>query len=73
MKNYAVKFSIHSDNIFVFDKAMEILVIDEWQVSIRPCEFSNYSSIFGPAQKFSATNEYNNLMQFLKYSGMSLK
>ena len=56
MKNYAVKFSIHSDNIFVFEKAMEILVIDEWQVSIRPCEFSNYSSIFGPAQKFSATN-----------------
>lgn len=72
MKNYAVKFSIHSDNIFVFDKAMEILVIDDWQVSIRPCEFSNYSSIFGPAQKFSATNEYNNLMQFLRYSGMSL-
>lgn len=36
--NYAVKFSIRNDAIRILDKDMSILVIDGYEVSIRPCE-----------------------------------
>ncbi|CAK1241236.1 ATPase/5<92_-3<92_ helicase helicase subunit RecD of the DNA repair enzyme RecBCD (exonuclease V) (RecD) [Fructobacillus evanidus] len=37
--NYAVKFSLHNDTIRILDKNMSILVIDGYEVSIRPCEW----------------------------------
>lgn len=71
--NYAVKFSIHSDTIRILDKDMSILVIDEYEVSIRPCEWDNFSEIFGPRVKHSTnSNEYKELMRFLSNVKMSL-
>ena len=45
--NYAVKLSISSDNISVLDKSMPIQIIDNWDISIRPCELNNFAKIFG--------------------------
>ncbi len=71
--NYAVKFSIHNDMIRILGKNMAILVIDEYEVSIRPCEWSNLSEIFGKRVEYSTTsNEYKEMMRFLSVVKMSL-
>lgn len=71
--NYAVKFSIHNDMIRILDKDMSILVIDGYEVSIRPCEWDNLYEIFGPRVKHSTnSNEYRELMRFLSVVRMSL-
>lgn len=71
--NYAVKFSVHSDTIRILDKDMSVLIIDRYEVSIRPCEWDNLSEIFGPRVKHNTgTNEYRELMRFLSVVKMSL-
>lgn len=71
--NYAVKFSIHNDIIRILEKDMSILVIDEYEVSIRPCEWDNLSEIFGHRVKHSTnSNEYKELMRYLSSVRMSL-
>jgi len=71
--NYAVKFSIHNDVIHIIDKNMTIQVIDNWSVSIRPCEWENLSEIFGARTSISASsNEYKELMKYLTIVRMSL-
>lgn len=71
--NYAVKFSIHNDMVRIIDKDMSILVIDGYEVSIRPCEWDNLSEIFGPRVKHStSSSEYRELMRYLSTVRMSL-
>ena len=71
--NYAIRFSIHNDLIRILDKDMSILVIDGFEVSIRPCEWDNLSEIFGPRVKHStSSNEYREMMRFLSVVRMSL-
>lgn len=71
--NYAVKFSIHHDIIHILDKEMPILVIDGYEVSIRPCEWDNLSKIFGSKVTHSAnSNEYKELMRYLSVVKISL-
>lgn len=71
--NYAIKFSIHNDMINIVDKDMSILVIDGYEVSIRPCEWDNFSEIFGQRVKHSTnSNEYRELMKYLSVNRMSL-
>lgn len=71
--NYAVKFVIRNDMIRILDKDMSILVIDGYEVSIRPCEWDNLSEIFGPRMKHSTSSkEYRELMKFLSVVKMSL-
>lgn len=73
VENYAVKFSIHNDMIRILDKDMSILVIDGFEVSIRPCEWDNLSEVFGARIKISvSSNEYKNMMHFLTTVKMSL-
>lgn len=71
--NYAVKFSLHNDTIRILDKNMSILVIDGYEVSIRPCEWDNLSEIFGPRVRHSTNSkEYKELMRYLSSVKMSL-
>ena len=71
--NYAVKFTIHNDTIRILDKDMSILVIDGFEVSIRPCEWDNFSEIFGPRVNHSTNSkEYRELMHYLSVVKMSL-
>lgn len=71
--NYAVRFLIHNDMIRILDKDMSILVIDGYEVSIRPCEWDNLSEIFGLRVKHSTnSNEYRELMRYLSVVRMSL-
>ena len=73
LNNYAVKFSIRDDYIEVMGKTMPIKVIDDWQVSIRPCEINKFADIFGSHREISASsNEFRNLMRFLTATRMDL-
>ena len=42
---YAVKLAIEDDHIEIFGKYMPIRIILDWEVSIRPCEYKNFSKI----------------------------
>lgn len=71
--NYAVKLSIHNDFIEVLGKVMPIQVIDNWEVSIRPCEINRFADIFGHHTNIGASNvEVRNLMQLLTQNRYSL-
>lgn len=73
MDNYAIKFLLHNDTIRILDKDMSILIIDDYEVSIRPCEWDNFSEIFGPRMKHNInSSEYKELMQFLSTVKMPL-
>jgi hypothetical protein len=73
LDNYAVKLTIHNDNIQIMEKSMSIQIIDDWSVSIRPCELNNFADIFRRNFTINTdSNEYKNLMIFLKESKMSL-
>ena len=52
---------------------MSILIIDGYEVSIRPCEWDNLSEIFGQRVQHSTNSiEYRKLMRFLSTIKMSL-
>ena len=71
--NYAVQFAIHSDMIRILDKDMSILVIDNWNVSIRPCEWENFSKVFGLHINISTSSfEYTEMMRYLTKNRTSL-
>lgn len=71
--NYAIKFSIHNDKIRILDKDMTILVIDRYEVSIRPCELENLSKILGIKDKYTTSSiEYRELMKYLSVYKTSL-
>jgi hypothetical protein len=71
--NYAVKLAVSNDDIEVLGKQMPIQLIDNWEVSIRPCELNNFASIFDEHHKIGGgTIEYRELMRFLTDTGQSL-
>lgn len=71
--NYSVKFNFQKDFISILGKEMEIMVIKDYEVSIRPCEWDNFLKITGVSiQKQGTLNEYRSLMAFIYNSGMSL-
>lgn len=70
--NYAVKLLISQSSIQILGKSMPILIIDNWEVSIRPCEINNFANIFGPHPEFGKSKEIQQLMLFLTRTGLSL-
>ncbi|HRB70796.1 MAG TPA: ATP-dependent RecD-like DNA helicase [Flavobacterium sp.] len=70
--NYAIKLDISIDSIEILDKKMPIKIIDDWKVSIRPCEIDNFAKIFGIKSKITNGKEYYELMNYLSSSGINL-
>jgi len=71
-KNYAVKLSVSNDKIDILGKSMPMQIIDNWDVSIRPCELDNFAKIFGNPSKVSNSKEAFELMKYLTNSGLNL-
>lgn len=70
---YAAKLELASDSIDVLGQTMPIIIIRDWSVSIRPCEFDNFSRLLGqPTGVQSGHVEYRNLMQYLTRTHHSL-
>lgn len=73
LDNYAVKLSIHNDYIDVLGKRMQIQIIDNWSVSIRPCEINKFANIFCTELNIGTNNiEFKNLMNLLTTNCCSL-
>lgn len=73
IQNYAVELFIGKVYIVLLDKQMPINIIQNWEVSIRPCELKNFSKIFGMDINIQSSHkEYKELMFFLKKTGFSL-
>ncbi|MGP1528384.1 MAG: ATP-dependent DNA helicase [Campylobacter sp.] len=70
--NYAVDLWICDDYIKILDQTIQIKIIRDWKVSIRPSEFGNFAKIFYINKKFNKTKEYQELMKFLTQNKMSL-
>lgn len=72
-QNYAVDLFIRKDYIEILGEKMPINIIENWQVSIRPCELNNFARIFGITINIqSGYKEYRELMIFLTQMGLNL-
>lgn len=70
---YAAMLTLQRDSIEVLGQTMPIMVIREWEVSIRPCEFDNFARLLGMVTKVqSNSKEYRYLMKGLTVGAGSL-
>ena len=73
VQNYAVDLHIGRVYIEVLGKQMPINLIQNWEVSIRPCELKNFAKIFDISINIQSSHkEYRELMHFLTQTGLSL-
>lgn len=72
-QNYAVDLFIGKEYIEILGKQMPINIIQNWEVSIRPCELNNFARIFGMNINIqSGHKEYKELMHFLTQTSLCL-
>lgn len=71
LPNYAVRLELSNTFINVFDQKMPIQIIENWEINIRPCEFNNFATVFGPHDKIKHTNETLALMGMMKQKMMT--
>lgn len=70
---YSANLRITNAEILALDKKMSIKIIENFEVSIRPCEMDNFVSIFGLTTNTNTRNAvYKNLMKYLTDFGISL-
>lgn len=72
LENYAVKLNLCKGNITILDKKIPILLIKNWEISIRKCELNHFADLFGKHPEISPTREYILLMDFLKNNKLTL-
>ena len=72
LPNYSVRFTISYDSIDILGKNMPIKIIDNWEVSIRPCEINNFAKILGTDRNIGSGKEYHELMNYLTNTGLNL-
>ncbi|WP_246782299.1 ATP-dependent DNA helicase [Wohlfahrtiimonas chitiniclastica] len=71
MSNYSVRLSLYKKKIDVLNRSMEIWIINDWEISIRPCEIANFSKIFN--KNITGTHiEDRALMVWLKNENIDL-
>jgi len=72
LHNYSVKLTVSHDNIQILGKQMPIQIIDDWEVSIRPCEINNFGKIFGKYNQIAGKKDSYVLMKYLTETGLNL-
>lgn len=72
-EKYAAMLTLKPDSIEVLEQRMPIVIVREWEVSIRPCEFQNFARLLGrDISVRTGTVEYQYLMRLLTSSSGSL-
>ncbi|MDR1409263.1 MAG: AAA family ATPase [Oscillospiraceae bacterium] len=69
---YAVKFSIVADTINILGKTMPILIITNWEVAIRDCEFYNFSMLVRGEKVKTGYPEQQGIAHYLTSTGFSI-
>jgi hypothetical protein len=73
IKNYAVRFSFIRENINILNKTMSILIISNWEIAIRDCEFKNFIKIFSGNTVYNTNhNESKQIMLLLTKNRINL-
>lgn len=74
LTNYATLLWVKKVRVDIFDSEMPILIIDRWEVSIRPCEFNTFRDILDINFPDIQTSypEYKYLMGFIQQYRMNL-
>lgn len=71
--NYAIKLSYVNRKVEIFNNKIDVKILTNWMVSIRPCEINNLGKIFSKRLKVqSGQTEYRELMKYLTESGHTL-
>lgn len=71
--NYATELEIINSSINMFGIELPILIINNWNISIRPCELINFSKVLEIDLKMQRSySEYRVLMKFLKDECLNL-
>lgn len=71
--NYAIKLSYVNRKVEIFNNKIDVKILTNWMVSIRPCEINNFGKIFSEQLKVqSGQTEYRELMKYLTESGRTL-
>lgn len=71
--HYAINALIFMDEIEIQNKKMPVNILEDFRVSIRPCELNNFARFFGAHIKMSSNSaEYTGMMNYLTKSGASL-
>ncbi len=71
--HYAVRADIRGELITVENQQMPVNILNDYQVSIRPCELQNFAKIFGCSIKMKqGLAEYQGLMNYLTKTGGSI-
>lgn len=71
--HYAINALIIMDEIEIQNKKMPVNILEDFRVSIRPCELNNFARFFGTQIKVASNSaEYVGMMNYLTKSGASL-
>lgn len=70
---YAVHLTLINSKISILNRTMSIKIINNFMVSIRPCEFDNFFKILGYTTNIKTSHlEYKELMRYLSLTGITL-
>lgn len=72
ISNYASRFQLVNESIEILGKTMPILIIVGWEVSIRDCEFRNFSSIISGNKSKVAYAEQRTICRFITETRFTL-
>ena len=72
MGNYASKFHLVQESIEILGKTMPIMIIDNWEVSIRDCEFKNFAAIIRGDKTKVPYAEQRLICEFITRKGYTL-
>lgn len=71
--HYAVRADIRGEQINLENQQMPVNILNDYQVSIRPCELNNFAKIFGCSIEMNqGLAEYQGLMKYLTKTGASI-
>lgn len=71
--NYSIKISYFEKSVNLISHQVKIKIIDNYTISIRPIELTNFLKIFGLNYKFTGNNnEYIHLMKLLTEREMTI-
>lgn len=67
LPNYAIKASFFDSTINIFNRNVQVKILNKWNVSIRSCEIAKFLKLTGKSNStsYSNTAEYYGLMKFL--------
>lgn len=64
--NYSIRCEFVEKKIKLIKNNTNVKIVQDWCVSIRPCEFNNLGKILGINENISSSSsEYNNLMSYI--------